>query len=156
MGHRAETECRQARDGRTAAKGQGELGPVVGPETVAAIGPEASANADGHFSFPDLSFGKFEITVTAAGFQTSVVANVSVEASKTTDVPIQLQVGQQSQQSPACEQGEQQASERPLPAGPSRRRALRGGRGGRIGRQRTRARGRSARARSENPWTKAS
>src|SRR4051794_32404466 len=58
---------------------------------------EAAANQAGHFSFPDLSFGKFEITVTAAGFQTSVVANVAVEASKTTDVPIQLQVGQQSQ-----------------------------------------------------------
>src|SRR4051794_13396763 len=58
---------------------------------------EANTNQDGHYAFPDLSFGKFEITVTATGFQTSVVANVSVEASKTTDVPIRLQVGQQSQ-----------------------------------------------------------
>jgi hypothetical protein len=58
---------------------------------------QTTTNANGNFTFPDLSFGKFEITVTASGFQTSVVPNVSVEASKTTDVPIQLQVGQQSQ-----------------------------------------------------------
>src|SRR5215471_10368502 len=44
---------------------------------------EASSNTSGQFSFPDLSFGKYEVTVSAAGFQTSVLANVAVEASKT-------------------------------------------------------------------------
>jgi hypothetical protein len=58
---------------------------------------ESLSNTSGQFSFPDLSFGKFEITVTAPGFQTSVLPNVTVEASKTTNVSVALQVGQQTQ-----------------------------------------------------------
>jgi Carboxypeptidase regulatory-like domain len=58
---------------------------------------ETTSNTSGQFTFPDLSFGKFEITVTASGFQTSVLSNVTVEASKTTNVSVSLQVGQQTQ-----------------------------------------------------------
>ncbi len=58
---------------------------------------EVMSNAQGAFEFPDLSFGSFQITVSAAGFQTSTVPNVTVEASKTTDIQIKLEVGQQSQ-----------------------------------------------------------
>ena len=58
---------------------------------------EAATNNAGHFTFPDLSFGKFDVTVTAAGFQTSVLPAVAVEASRTTDLSVQLQVGQQTQ-----------------------------------------------------------
>src|ERR1041385_8791617 len=44
---------------------------------------QTNTNSDGHYSFPDLSFGKFEITVSVAGFQTSVVPNVSVDRKST-------------------------------------------------------------------------
>jgi hypothetical protein len=57
----------------------------------------AAANTDGGFSFPDLSFGTYEITVSAAGFQAVLVPNVAVEASKTTDVPVTLRVGAQTE-----------------------------------------------------------
>src|SRR2546423_981790 len=58
---------------------------------------ETSSNTGGQFSFPDLSFGKFEVSVSAAGFQTTVIPNVTVEASKTTNLAVALQVGQQTQ-----------------------------------------------------------
>ena len=38
---------------------------------------DAQSNANGQFSFPDLSFGRFEISVTAPGFQTSVLKDVT-------------------------------------------------------------------------------
>src|SRR5262245_58103720 len=58
---------------------------------------QTTSNPDGYFSFPDLSFGEFEITISAAGFQNEVLPKVIVEAGKTTDVPVQLHVGQQTQ-----------------------------------------------------------
>jgi hypothetical protein len=54
-------------------------------------------NADGGFSFPDLSFGTYEINISAAGFQATAVPNVAVEASKTTDLPVTLRVGAQTE-----------------------------------------------------------
>ena len=57
----------------------------------------ATSNAEGNFSFPDLSFGRFEISVGAPGFQTTVTPHVAVEASKTTDINITLKVGQQTE-----------------------------------------------------------
>ena len=51
---------------------------------------ETTSNAEGNFSFPDLSFGSFEVTVSAPGFQNTVVPRVAVEASKTTDLAIHL------------------------------------------------------------------
>src|ERR1039458_2078672 len=58
---------------------------------------EATTNSSGQFTFPDLPFGAFEVTIAAPGFQTEVVAHVSVVASQTTDVPVQLKVGQQTE-----------------------------------------------------------
>src|ERR1051326_3715379 len=58
---------------------------------------EARTNASGQFVFPDLPFGTFEITVTMAGFQSSIVNHIAVNASQTTDVPVSLRVGQQAE-----------------------------------------------------------
>jgi hypothetical protein len=58
---------------------------------------ETTTNGSGHFDFPDLPFGAFEVTVTAAGFQASVTSHISVVASQTTDVPVTLRVGQQTE-----------------------------------------------------------
>ena len=55
---------------------------------------EATTNGSGQYAFPDLPFGTFELSVAATGFQTAVVQHVSVVASQTTDVPVQLKVGQ--------------------------------------------------------------
>ncbi len=56
---------------------------------------EASTTAAGSFLFPDLAHGSYEVTVTAPGFQSSVVRPVTVSTSQTTDVRITLKVGQQ-------------------------------------------------------------
>ena len=61
------------------------------------ITKEVQSNEAGLFTFPDLSNGSYELTVTVAGFQTAVVKNIRVGTSQTTDVPIRLDVGQQNQ-----------------------------------------------------------
>ena len=58
---------------------------------------ETTSNGSGQFQFPDLPFGAFELTVSATGFQSSITNHISVVASQTTDVPVALQVGQQTQ-----------------------------------------------------------
>ena len=55
---------------------------------------ETVTNNSGQFLFPDLPFGSFEVTVVAAGFETAITNHISVVASQTTDVPVQLKVGQ--------------------------------------------------------------
>ena len=54
---------------------------------------EAPTNNSGQFSFPDLPFGSFSVTVVAAGFENAVVDHISVVASQTTDVPVHMKVG---------------------------------------------------------------
>ena len=61
------------------------------------ISRSAVSNSEGGFSFPDLSFGKYEIDVTAAGFQAVVMPHIEVVSSQTTDVPVKLRVGAQTE-----------------------------------------------------------
>lgn len=70
---------------------------VVLKDEVNGTTKEATSNGSGHFDFPDLPFGTFELTVTAPGFQSSITNHITVNASQTTDVPIQLKVGQQTE-----------------------------------------------------------
>ncbi len=70
---------------------------VVLKDEVNGTKKEAVTNGSGQFLFPDLPFGSFEITVTAAGFETAVTTHISVVASTNTDVPIKLKVGAASE-----------------------------------------------------------
>jgi carboxypeptidase family protein len=58
---------------------------------------KGAASAAGNFTFPDLAHGSYELTVTAPGFQQAVVSRITVSTSQTTDVPVRLAVGQQSE-----------------------------------------------------------
>ena len=51
---------------------------------------ETTTNDAGAFAFRDLSFGKYQITVTLQGFQTALYKKVVVESARTTDLRIQL------------------------------------------------------------------
>src|SRR5215475_4830747 len=51
------------------------------------------SSSDGGFLFPNLQFGAYKLTVTAAGFQTTVIAAITVESGRTTDVSVDLKVG---------------------------------------------------------------
>jgi hypothetical protein len=53
----------------------------------------AVTNPSGAFTFPDLSFGSYELTVSLQGFRTTVVRHVIVESSRTTDLRVTLDVG---------------------------------------------------------------
>ncbi len=54
---------------------------------------EMTSTEKGTFLFPDLASGLYEVSVTATGFQTSVVAKIAVSTSQTTDVKVGLTVG---------------------------------------------------------------
>ena len=51
------------------------------------------SSTDGGFFFPNLQFGSYKLTTTATGFQTSVIASITVESGRTTDVSVDLKVG---------------------------------------------------------------
>jgi Carboxypeptidase regulatory-like domain len=54
---------------------------------------ETVANDSGGFVFLNLSFGAYEVTVSAPGFQTSVHKGVVVESSRRTDITVRMKVG---------------------------------------------------------------
>src|SRR5262245_34266531 len=51
------------------------------------------SSSDGGFLFPNLQFGSYKLTVTAAGFQTTVIAAITVESGRTTDVSVDMKLG---------------------------------------------------------------
>src|SRR5262245_62692142 len=51
------------------------------------------SSSDGGFLFPNLQFGSYKLTATASGFQTMVIATITVESGRTTDVSVELKVG---------------------------------------------------------------
>jgi hypothetical protein len=62
-------------------------------DTKTGITKEVTATERGTFLFPDLAVGLYEVTVTAANFQSSRVTDISVSTSQTTDVRINMEVG---------------------------------------------------------------
>ncbi|NOT60766.1 MAG: TonB-dependent receptor, partial [Acidobacteria bacterium] len=51
------------------------------------------SSSDGDFLFPNLQFGSYKLTVAATGFQNTVIAAVTVESGRTTNVSVEMQVG---------------------------------------------------------------
>jgi hypothetical protein len=74
-------------------------GAVVAGATVKAtnvatgVSITALTTSDGQFAFQDLPLGTYKITVTAAGFQTANVDNVTVTAGSVYTLPVKLTVG---------------------------------------------------------------
>ncbi len=57
------------------------------------ITKETTSTSGGTFLFPDLATGLYEVTVTAAGFKTANLTNISVSTSQTADVRVSLELG---------------------------------------------------------------
>ncbi len=51
------------------------------------------SSSDGGFLFPNVQFGSYKLTAAAAGFQTTVIASITVASGRTTDVSVDMQVG---------------------------------------------------------------
>src|SRR5205085_7585329 len=49
------------------------------------------------FLFPNLQFGSYKLTASATGFQNTVIAAITVESGRTTDVSVDMQVGNTSE-----------------------------------------------------------
>src|SRR6266540_3431669 len=70
---------------------------VVLKDSKTGVTKETTSNEGGAFFFPDLASGAYEMTVSMPGFRTSLVPNVTVSTSQTTDLKINLEVGQQTE-----------------------------------------------------------
>src|SRR5215471_18104838 len=55
------------------------------------------SSSDGGFLFPNLQSGSYKLSASATGFQTTVIAAVTVESGRTTDVSVDMQVGATSE-----------------------------------------------------------
>jgi Carboxypeptidase regulatory-like domain len=53
----------------------------------------ATTGPNGTYSFPDLSFGMYQLSVIAKGFQTAVYSSVQVQTARQTDIHVPLKVG---------------------------------------------------------------
>ena len=53
----------------------------------------ATAGEDGSYLIPNLLSGNYDVTVTAQGFQTSIISKVVVETGRTRDLPVKLTIG---------------------------------------------------------------
>src|SRR5215813_1629822 len=67
---------------------------VVLKDTKTGITKETTSSEGGAFLFPDLAIGSYELTVTYKGFRRALIPNLSVSTSQTTDVKVNLEVGQ--------------------------------------------------------------
>ncbi len=70
---------------------------VIATDTGTGIERKTTTAQDGGFVFPNLQAATYKITVSASGFQTSVLAAVSVDSGRVTDVPVALTVGTSTQ-----------------------------------------------------------
>jgi len=95
--------------GQTLTTGQ-VLGQVTDPSEAAVAGAKvelrdtatgairsATTNDQGHYLFPQVTPGRFSITVTASGFAQAVVPSVEVEVGKTSTINVTLKLGSTSQ-----------------------------------------------------------
>ena len=58
---------------------------------------KAVSGAAGGYTFVNLPIGTYRLTVTRAGYQTSVIEHVAVHAAQTADLPVTLKVGAQDE-----------------------------------------------------------
>jgi len=93
----------QTRNARLEGTVQDQTNAVIPNATVSAVNTQTqvsvqtTSGADGHFIFPDLQPGFYNVTVTIAGFRTAVMRAVELTVAATVDVDIKLEVGQASE-----------------------------------------------------------
>jgi hypothetical protein len=66
-------------------------------DTQTGITKEAASTDGGTFLFPDLAVGSYAVTVTASGFKTATLTNISVSTNQTADVRVNLELGAASE-----------------------------------------------------------
>ena len=66
-------------------------------DTSTNIVQKAPTGATGTYTFPSLSFGIYQLTVTASGFQTQIFSSVQVVTSLNTDIHVTLKLGTTSE-----------------------------------------------------------
>jgi hypothetical protein len=70
---------------------------VILKDAQTGIMKEAASTNGGTFLFPDLAVGSYVVTVSAAGFKTATLTNISVSTNQTADVRVSLELGAASE-----------------------------------------------------------
>src|SRR5262245_19440513 len=60
-------------------------------DTQTGVTKEAVSTDGGTFLFPDLAVGSYAVTVTASGFKTETITNITVSTNQTADVKVSLE-----------------------------------------------------------------
>src|SRR5262245_66530301 len=66
---------------------------VILKDAQTGITKEAASTQGGTFLFPDLAVGSYVVTVSAPGFKTATLTNISVSTSQTAEVRVNLELG---------------------------------------------------------------
>ncbi|MGH9800636.1 MAG: carboxypeptidase regulatory-like domain-containing protein, partial [Blastocatellia bacterium] len=66
-------------------------------DTATGIEQNTVSSSDGGFLFPNLQFGTYKLAATATGFQNTVIAAITVESGRTTNVSVDMQIGAASE-----------------------------------------------------------
>ena len=64
---------------------------LTNPSTGTAL--NAKSSKEGEFSFPELTVGAYQLTVSVGGFQTKKIDNINVEVSKVQNLKVEMSVG---------------------------------------------------------------
>ena len=62
-------------------------------DTATGLEQTTVSSSDGDFIFANLQGGKYKLTATATGFQTAVYPDITVDAGRTTNISVDLQIG---------------------------------------------------------------
>src|SRR5438093_3788388 len=89
--------AQEATNGNLAGKVTDDKGAAIPGATVSVTGPQGMhatrTGADGRFSIPFLSGGKYEVKVEAPNYATIILKDVEVQINRRTQLPIQMQAG---------------------------------------------------------------
>jgi hypothetical protein len=81
-----------------------------------------SSNGEGAFTFPDLEPGSYQLTVSAPGFSNAVYNNVAILTGRRSDLPVNLTIGNATEQIQVNANGELLETTSNTLSHPSRRR----------------------------------
>jgi hypothetical protein len=73
-------------------------GQIVAVQSDTGLSRQTTSGESGEYTIPDLPIGSYKVTVTAAGFKTSIVPNLVLQVNQTAQLNFKLELGAVSEQ----------------------------------------------------------